>query len=218
MSPYWSVLLRASEQTLILLGLSLSISTVLAIVLVPLTVGRSKVVRVVMRGYTWLGRAVPELVFLYFTFFGLSELHVSLTPMEAAVAAFVMFTTAYNIEILRGGLVGVDPGQYDAGAALGLSSRRTYLGVVLPQAIRIVLPAYLTNATIVLKNTSLASVVAVTELTSAANRLLQANPEDALKILLMAAAIYIVMCSALLATQSILARRWHVETSTVPIL
>jgi ABC-type amino acid transport system permease subunit len=75
----------------------------------------------------------------------------------------------------------------------------------------VMMPAYLTNATVVLKNTSLASLVTVTEVTSMANSILTTQPQATFKVLAEAGAIYVVVCSLILVAQYALARRWRVS-------
>jgi His/Glu/Gln/Arg/opine family amino acid ABC transporter permease subunit len=206
---YWGVLIQAAGNTLALTAATLVISTVLAALLAPLATSRVAILRWVILTYTWIGRAVPELVFVYLAFYGLTQFGINLDPFASALIAFVIFTTAYNIEVIRGGLLAVPHGQLDAAKALAFSRWRTYVGIVLPQAIRIIMPAYITNATVVLKNTSLASLVTVVEITSVANSLLTSQPQDAFDILLKAGALYLVLGSVLLVVQYVLARRWR---------
>ncbi|MCW2529251.1 MAG: putative rane protein [Pseudonocardiales bacterium] len=204
------VLAQASLNTIILTALTLLISTVLAIILAPLATNRFRIVRLLLSAYTWIARSIPELIFVYLAFYGLTQFGIRLPALPSALLAFVTFATGYNIEIIRGGLKGVPSGQMDAAKALGLPRWRVYFGVILPQAIRIITPAYLTNATSILKMTSLASLVTVTEISALSIRLLGSNPSHGLSILLQAALVYLVLCSILLTVQVILARRWRV--------
>lgn len=206
---YWAILIQAAGNTVFLTVATLVISTVLAAVLAPAANDGPRVVRWLIGVYTWVGRGVPELVFVYLAFYGLTEFGITLSPMASALIAFVVFTTAYNIEVIRGGLLAVGGGQVDAAKALALSPWRTYFGIVLPQAVRVIMPAYLTNATVVLKNTSLASLVTVVEVTSVANSIVTSQPNDAFEVLSQAGAVYIVLCSVLLVLQYVLARRWR---------
>ncbi len=202
------LLFQASLNTILLTVLTLVISTALAAVLAPFATSRFRVVRVVIVVYTWLGRSIPELIFVYFAFYGLFQIGIDLPPLPSVLLAFVAFSTAFNLEIFRGGLKGVPAGQHDAVKALGLPRIRSYFGVVLPQVVRIVMPAYLTNATSILKATSLASLVTVTEVSALAGRFVGSNPQFALEILLQAALVYVVLCSVLLTLQAVLAKRW----------
>jgi His/Glu/Gln/Arg/opine family amino acid ABC transporter permease subunit len=210
---YWGALIAAARNTLFLTAVTLVISTVLAAAIAPAASSRIAPVRWAIAAYTWIGRSVPELVFLYLTFYGLTELGIDLSAMLSALVAFVIFTTAYNIEVIRGGLLAVQAGQLEAARALALPGWRSYIGIILPQAVRVIMPAYLTNATVVLKNTSLASLVTVTEVTSTANSFITAQPGDAFTVLLEAGAIYVALCSVLLVIQFVLARYWRATTA-----
>lgn len=207
---YFRILVVSTGQTIVL-GLSaLLLSTLLALFLVGVSLSGMRIVQAVTRVFSWLGRSTPEMIILFFTFLGLAQIGLRLEPMPAAILAFTIFCTAYNLEIFRGGFEGVSQGQYDAARALGLPYFRTMRRIVLPQVIRIVTPAYMTNAVATMKHTSLASVVAVSELTSTAKRLV-VTTHHPFEILGMAGLIYIFINSVLVGVQTVAERRWHFE-------
>ena len=129
-----------------------------------------------MRGfvffYTWIFRATPTLLQLLFIWDALPEMsHVFaegwFTPFLAASIALSLNEAAYMAEIIRSGLLSVDPGQELAGRALGMSRRRILVRIVIPQAVRIVIPPMGNEFITLLKLTSLATVISVTELLTA---------------------------------------------------
>jgi polar amino acid transport system permease protein len=114
-------------------------------------------------------RAIPPLVLLIFVFAGLPFAGVRLSPFAAVVIAFLLNNSAYYGEVFRAGLISVPAGQAEAARSTGLSKAQTLAHVVLPQAVRNVLPDLISNTVEVVKLTSLASVVSLGELLHAAD-------------------------------------------------
>ena len=136
-------------------------------------------------------RAVPPLVLLIFVYSGLPFAGIRLSPLAAVALAFFLNTSSYYGEIYRAGIESVGRGQWDAARSTGLSAFHTLTAVVLPQAIRNVLPDLVSNTVEVVKLTSIASVVALPELLYSAD-MARSVTFNASPIVL-AAAIYLVM-------------------------
>jgi polar amino acid transport system permease protein len=136
-------------------------------------------------------RAVPPLVLLIFVYAGLPFAGLRLTPIQSVAIAFFLNTSSYYGEIFRAGLESVGHGQWEAARSTGLSARQTLTSVVLPQAIRNVLPDLLSNTVEAVKLTSIASVVALPELLYSADmaRSLTYNASP----LVMAGALYLAL-------------------------
>ena len=109
-------------------------------------------------------RAMPPLVLLILVYSGLPFAGINLTPMTAVALALLLNTSSYYGEIYRAGIESVGRGQWEAARSTGLSSARTFVWVVLPQAVRNVLPDLVSNTVEVVKLTSIASVVSMQEL------------------------------------------------------
>ncbi|MEO7146355.1 MAG: ABC transporter permease subunit, partial [Terrimesophilobacter sp.] len=136
----WELLpavLKNITGTLALTGAVIVVSTLLALLLTPLTQSRRWYIRLPLKSYTYIGRALPPLTFLFAAFFGLAAAGVRVVPFTAAFLAFLVFATAYNIEILRGGLEAVPGGQSEAARSLGVGPVLTTVRVLFPQALRI---------------------------------------------------------------------------------
>ena len=205
------ILIRGTGNTLLLSAATLVLATLLALPLAAASNTQRRALRWPIAVYAWAARGIPELIILFFCFYGLGQLGLRLEPMPAAILAFTIFSTAYFLEIFRGGLRGVGRGQYDGAAALGLSYPRMMLRIILPQVLRIAAPAYLTMAISVLKLTSIASVVAVTEVTHTANKMIVATQRP-FEILSMAFLIYVVMNSILIGLQMLIEKRLKLKT------
>lgn len=136
-------------------------------------------------------RAIPLLVLLIVIYYALPFIGLRLTSFTSATMALSLVSAAYSAEILRAGIEGVPRGQSEAARALGLSKIRQMTDVILPQAIKLVIPPLTSNAINVMKDTSLASVVAMPDLLKQATQAqaLAANPTP----LISAAFIYLVL-------------------------
>ena len=119
--------------------------------------------------FTDFFRAVPPLVLLIFVYSGLPFAGVRLSPFAAVVIAFLVNNSAYYGEVFRAGILSIGRGQFEAARSTGLGRVQTLTYVVLPQAVRNVLPDLLSNTVEVVKLTSLASVVSLGELLYAAD-------------------------------------------------
>jgi len=120
--------------------------------------------RVLARCYLELVRNTPLLIQLFFLYFVLSPV-LNMDAFATAVLGLSLFEGAYVSEILRAGVRSVDPGQWDAARSLGMGHARTYVSVILPQALRRVLPPLAGQGVSLIKDSSLASVIAIGELT-----------------------------------------------------
>jgi len=148
-------------------------------------------VRFLTIGYINVFRAIPLLVLLIVIYYALPFVGLRLTSFTSATMALSLVSAAYSAEILRAGIEGVPRGQSEAARALGLSKIRQMTDVILPQAIKLVIPPLTSNAINVMKDTSLASVVAMPDLLKQATQAqaLAANPTP----LISAALIYVVL-------------------------
>ncbi|GAA6202443.1 amino acid ABC transporter permease [Aquicoccus sp. SU-CL01552] len=120
-------------------------------------------------GFIDLFRALPPLVVLIFVYSGLPFAGLELSPFMAVVLAFFLNNSAYFAEVFRAGIQSIPKGQPEAARATGLSQVQCLVHVILPQAVRNVLPDLLSNTVEVVKLTSLASVVSLSELLYSAN-------------------------------------------------
>lgn len=143
------------------------------------------------RFYVFVFRGTPLLLQLYFFYFLLPiQFDIRIPLFATAVITFVLNYAAYFAEIYRGGINGIDRGQYEAAKALGLSKTQTMFGIILPQTMRIILPPVSNEAIVLVKDTALASAISLGELMkaskSAVNR--DVNPTAYLA----AAVIYLI--------------------------
>jgi His/Glu/Gln/Arg/opine family amino acid ABC transporter permease subunit len=152
-------------------------------------------------------RSIPLLVLLIVVYYALPFVGIRLSPFLSAVTALSLVSAAYTAEIFRAGIEAVPHGQFEASAALGLSSRNTMVDIILPQAIRIVIPPLTNNCINVMKDTALASVVAMPDLLKQATQAqaLNANPTP----LIGAALIYVALLWPMVAVVARLERHFN---------
>jgi len=206
--PYWRGALTAFELTAVALTTALGIGFFVALG----SLSERRWVRSIAWVYNWLFRATPTLLQLYFVWdvlpsvwHGFAESWFS--PFIAAWIALSLNEASYLSEIIRAGLMSVDPGQELAGRALGMSRRSILRRVVVPQAIRIAIPPIGNEFITLLKLTSLASIISLHELLGSALEFASAKfvyPEP----LVGALVYYLVIVSILMVLQSRLERRF----------
>ncbi|AUM73977.1 amino acid ABC transporter permease [Paracoccus jeotgali] len=165
--------------------------------------------RILARIYIDIFRSLPLLVLLVIVYYALPFVGIRMPPFWSAMCALSMVSAAYNAEVFRAGIEAVPRGQFEASEALGLSYRQSMIDVVLPQAIKIVIPPLTNNSINVIKDTALASVVAMPDLLKQATQAqaLSANPSP----LIGAAIIYILLLWPLVSIVSQLERRFGQE-------
>ena len=206
--PYWHGALLALELTIA----SLAAATVIAFFLALGALSRTRPLRGLVLVYNWFFRAIPTLLLLLFVWNGLPQLWSTFTstwykPFLAAFIALSLNEAAYMSEIIRAGLLSVDPGQELAGRALGMTRGRILRRVIVPQAIRIIIPPTGNEFITLLKLTSLASVISLYELLGAAT--VRASQDFRyLEAYAAAAVYYLAIVSVLMILQAQLERRF----------
>jgi polar amino acid transport system permease protein len=205
----WHAALVAVE----IAALAMAGALVLGLVLALMRESKSRPLRWIAGFYVWFMRGTPLLTQLVFLFVLFPQLGVQLSPFWTAVLGFALNEAAFTGEIIRGGIASVGRSQVVAAQSLGMGPLLTLRRVILPQALRAIVPALGNNAISLLKATSLASVIAVEELTALA-RLFTSQTFEFFPIFGAAATIYLIMTSALSIGQSALERRFSLERDT----
>src|SRR5438477_11431459 len=185
------LVLAGLQQTVLLCLIVIPLGLVGGLVFALASLSSSRTVRWGMVAPIDFFRAVPPLVLLIFVYSGLPFAGIRLSPLAAVAIAFLLNNSSYYGEIYRAGIESVGPGQWDAARSTGLKPYQALIYVVLPQAVRNVLPDLISNTVEVVKLTSLASVVALPEMLYSADmaRSLTYNASP----VVLAAAIYLLM-------------------------
>ena len=147
------------------------------------------------RFYVWLIRSTPLLVQLFIIYFGLPQFGLELNPFWSGVLGLALNTGAYNAETIRAGILSVPRGQREAARSLGMSGAKTMRRIILPQALRLIIPPLGNNFIILIKDTSLVSTITLVELTLTAQRLIGSTYRP-FEMYLMAAFLYAVLTTS----------------------
>lgn len=168
----WQILpdlLKALEITVEATLIGSAIAMVLGLVLAVGRRSHNRFISWPVAAFVEVVRSTPLLVQLYFLFFVLPDLGITLGPLLAGVIGLGLHYSTYTSEVYRAGIEGVPRGQWEAATALNLSARRTWMGVVLPQAIPKVIPALGNYVNGMFKDTPLLSAITVVELLNEAH-------------------------------------------------
>ncbi|GAA0729744.1 amino acid ABC transporter permease [Clostridium malenominatum] len=169
------ILLKATTVTVQLTTISVVLGTVIGIIVALLKLSKNKLILTVASLYTWIIRGTPMLLQLFFFYYGLPFVGIKLEPMSAAIIGLSLNSGAYMAEIIRGGILSVDKGQFEACKALGFTYGQTMRRVILPQTIRVLIPSVGNEFITMLKDTSLVSAIAMEELMRAAQQVYSSN-------------------------------------------
>ena len=212
-STYGNLLLAAMGQTLLLALCGLFFGCILGIIFGLSSVVNSKISRTISVIYVNLIRGVPMIVLAFFVFYGVPYglrnifgLKFVLTPLQAGTICLALNCGAYMSEIIRAGIMSIDPGQMEAARSLGLSYWRSMFRVVLPQAIKNMIPSIVNQFIITLKDTSILSVIGFPELVNKAQNVI-AITFKSFEMWGIVAVMYLVVILALQQVANALERR-----------
>lgn len=160
--------------------------------------------------YIWLIRSTPLLVQLFIIYFGFPQMGIDLGPYLSGVLGLGLNVGAYNAETIRGGIISVPKGQSEAARSLGMSAGLAMRRIILPQALRIIIPPLGNNFIILIKDTSLVSTITLVELTLTAQRFIGSTYKP-FEMYLMAAVLYAVMTTTASLLLSLVEKRTRKE-------
>lgn len=197
-------ILHGLLMTLALAGVTLVFSTLLGVLLGVLAVTRSRLLRWMVRAYVELFRDIPLIVNIFFVFFGLPLVltGVEMTPFVAVSVGLSLWGGANGAEIVRGGLQAVPRHQWQSAMALGLKTWQILVFIVVPQAVRAILPPFTGLLTLVIQATSLGALVGVGEFLRVGQIIIERTTvmegqSPAFQVYLAVLVVYFLICSAL---------------------
>ena len=224
-STYGQLLLNALGQTLLLALLGLFFACILGIIVGLMSVSGKKVLKIIAAIFVNLIRGVPMIVLAYFVFFGvpyfwntvIKEWRVAMgfsnmvmTALTAGTICLALNCGAYMAEIIRAGIESVDKGQMEAARSLGLPWWRAMQRVVMPQAIKTMIPSIINQFIITLKDTSILSVIGFPELVNAAKNVVSATFQS-FQVWIIVGLMYLVVILVLQQVAKILERKLKYE-------
>ena len=190
------ILIPGLTVTVPLTIISFSLAMVIAVAVALVQFANVKALKPVARFYIWIFRGTPLLVQLFVVFFGLSRVGIVLEPFPAAVIVFSLNEGAYCAETVRAALESVPAGQLEAGLCAGLSYMQVIFRIVLPQAMRTAFPPLSNSLIAMVKDTSLAANITVTEMFMATQRIV-ARTYEPLMLYLEVGLIYLMFSTIL---------------------
>ena len=214
LTVYGELLLRAMGQTLLLALCGLFFACIIGLIVGLMSVIKNRACRVVAAVFVDVIRGVTMIVLAYFVFFGVPYLFntilgvggVTLSALQAGTICLALNCGAYMAEIIRAGIESVDRGQMEAARSLGLPYWRAMYRVVLPQAIRTMIPSIINQFIITLKDTSILSVIGFPELVNTAKNVV-ANTFMSFQTWAIVAVMYLIVITALSRVAKVLERR-----------
>ena len=203
LNTYFNMLLKSLGNTMLLTLLALVFALVIGLIFALMNVGKNRIFNLIGTIYVDAVRGVPLIVLAYFIYFGIPQgvkslgfTDFRLTALQAGVAALAMNCGAYMAEIIRAGIESVDKGQMEAARSLGLPYGKSLRRVVLPQAIRTMIPSIINQFIITLKDTSILSAIGFPELTNT-GKTVASNTMDLISTWAVIAIFYLVVITLL---------------------
>lgn len=190
------ILIPGLAVTIPLTVISFAMAMVIAIAVALIQFAKVRVLKDIARFYVWVIRGTPLLVQLFVVFYGLPGIGILIDPFPAAVIVFAINEGAYCAETIRAGLEAVPYGQVEAGECVGMSYMQIMRRILLPQALRISFPTLANSVISMIKDTSLAANITVTEMFMATQRIV-ARTYEPLALYIEVGIIYLVFCTVL---------------------
>lgn len=209
---FTKILVPGLTMTLPLTAIAFFFAMVLAVFMALAQFAGVPMLKQLSRFHIWVFRGTPLLLQLYVVFYGLPNLGVIIDPFPAAVLVFSLNEGAYCAEIVRAALEAVPAGQLEAGYCVGMSYLQTMRRIVLPQAMRTAFPSLANSLIAMMKDTSLASTITVTEMLMSTQRII-ARTYEPLALYMEAGVIYLLFSTVLTKLQKLGEKRLSVYTA-----
>ena len=204
---YFPSFMSALAFTLELTAISLLIASIVGIIFGLFSVSSNRVLKTITKIYVDIIRGTPLLVQAFFMYFGVTQaLGIRMSAFTAGTITLSLNAGAYMTEIVRGGIEAIDKGQMEAARSLGLTYSKAMLKVILPQALRTMMPSIINQFIISLKDTSILSVIGIRELTMN-GKIIIANNMEPIRMWTVVAFYYLVICTILSKVAKSLERR-----------
>lgn len=201
LESFWPIVRGGLLGTIPLAMISFVLGLAIALLMALMRLSTNRVVSFIARAYISVIRGTPLLVQLFVIFYGLPSIGFTIDPWPSAIIAFSLNVGGYAAEVIRAAILSVPKGQWEAGYTIGMSRTTTLRRLILPQAARVAVPPLSNTFISLVKDTSLASVILVTELFRKAQEI-AAFSQEFMLIYTEAALVYWVICLVLSTGQS----------------
>lgn len=191
--PYVYVIMSGIVNTLILSITGFILATVLGLIFSFIEIYGHNIISLIIDWMLRIIRGIPLVLMLFIIFYGLPQLGIRLSPIVSAILGIGIIDSAYQAQLFRGIIITVSERQLEAAYSIGLSTWNAFRYIVIPQAFRIALPAWINEFSIVLKDSSIAYAIGVTEIFTQAIHVANATM-DYLTPLVFVSIIYFLIC------------------------
>ena len=190
---FWELFIKLLQVSIPLTVISFVLGLTIALFIAMMRMSRIKILKWVSGLYITIVRGTPLLVQLFIIFYGLPRFGIILAPYPSAIIGFSINISAFAAETIRGSILSIPTGQWEAAKSLGMNFPQTMRRVIIPQASRVAVPPLSNILISLIKDTSLASVVLVTEMFRRAREIAAVRSGIMLEIYMLAAIIYILV-------------------------
>ena len=190
------LLARGTVTTLYLSAAAVVLATALGVVLALLQLYGGFILRALVEVYLYLVRGVPLLVLLFAMYYALPYANVRIEPVTGGILVIGIYFAAFMTEVFRGAVLSVPKGQWEAARAVGLTTPRILLEVVLAQAVRVAGPPFINTCIMVVKGTSLVAIIGLADVTFIGKQIVERTLAP-FEIFGAVALVYFVICFAL---------------------
>lgn len=206
-------LLGGMGLTIKISGMSILLSVALGLLLGVIMTVKNPWVKIITKIYLESVRIMPQLVLLFIAYFGLTKsFGINLSGEMAAILVFTIWGTAEMGDLVRGALQSIPKHQYESSIALGISRPQMYINIIIPQAVRRLIPLAMNLTTRMIKTTSLVAMIGVVEMLKIAQQIIEANrysaPDSALWIYGAIFLMYFIVCFPISLAAGRLEKRW----------
>lgn len=206
---YFPTFANAAKMTILVTVIGIAIGVIFGLILALMRISKHKILNIPAKAYIWIIRGTPLLLQLLMIYFGLVTI-IRLENLPSAFIALGLHNSAYIAEIFRGAIQGVDRGQREAGLSLGMTNTKVMKRIILPQALKRAIPPLSNQLIIALKDSSLASAVAIPELLLFA-RQMGSSTFMTMEMLTIAAIYYLLLTSVLTIGFSLLEKKLNIS-------
>ena len=201
-------ILKGSAITIKLFLITILLATPLGLVAAIGKISKNVVLKGILEFYTWIFRGTPLLLQLFFAYYGLPVLGLTLSQFQAASLIFVLNYGAYLTEIFRAGIESIDKGQYEAAKSLGMNYSQTMIIIILTQTIKRVIPPYSNEIITLIKDTALVAAIGMGDILRGAKEIL--NRDFRVEAFIVAAIVYLILTSIVVIVFKKIERKYSV--------
>ena len=189
---------------------SFAIGLLIAILVALIQISKLRILKQIVKFYVWIFRGTPLLVQLFIIFYGLPSAGIKLEPIPSAIIAFSLNVGAYSSETIRAAILSVSKGQWEASYSLGMNYRQTLIRTIFPQAAKVSIPPLFNTFISLVKDTSLAANITVTEMFMETQRIV-ARTYEPLVLYCEVGLFYLLFCTILTQLQKYSEKRLSIE-------